>query len=241
MTALGLVEGVGRTRFRDAMDNKNAYPLDDRIGLQMIGENRSRYTNVFAQNTARLYAEMTEESAVETLKQLLSIDLDKVSLSQVGQAVSTLYALQPLEAEQYSALAEQAKAAMIEAGEACESGNGTGFLAQRLEALDADPNRDAIIKAAIKGKLEGVESGVPTKSVLYVGNDGTGVPGLNKELAPEGKNGGKAKTFEAKIGCTFRQDYSEDGLPILNHGDVKRAEGTTKYEIVNSSLHVECK
>jgi hypothetical protein len=134
-----------------------------------------------------------------------------------------------LEAEQYSALAERAKAAMIEVGEVSERGNGTGFLAQRLEALDADPNRDSIIKAAIEGKLEGVESGVPQKSVLYVGNDGTGVPGLANELAPEGKNGGKSKTFEAKIGCTFRQDYSEDGLPILNNGDVKRAEGTTKY------------
>jgi hypothetical protein len=229
MTAMGLIEGVGRTRYRDVVANKNAYPLDDKIGLQIVGGNRSRYTNVLSQNAARLYAELTEESAVETLRQLLFIDLEKASLSQIGQAVSSRYALQPMEAEAYSALADkQAKAAMIEANEACESGNGAGFLSQRLEALDGDPDRDAIIEAAIKGKLEGVESDVPAKSVLYVLADGTGVPGRAKELSPEGKNGDKAKTFEAKIGCSFRQEFSEEGLPILDNGDIKRVPDTTK-------------
>ena len=156
--------------------------------------------------------------------------MEKASLSQIGQAVSSRYALQPMEAKAYSALADkQAKAAMIEANEACESGNGAGFLSQRLEALDGDPDRDAIIEAAIKGKLEGVESDVPAKSVLYVLADGTGVPGRAKELSPEGKNGDKAKTFEAKIGCSFRQEFSEEGLPILDNGDIKRVPDTTKY------------
>jgi len=50
-----------------------------------------------------------------------------------------------------------------------------------------------------------------------------------KELAPEGKNGGAAKTFEAKIGCSFQQDFSEEGLPILNNGDINRVQNTTKY------------
>ena len=68
MTAMGLIEGVGRTRYRDVVANKNAYPLDDKIGLQIVGGNRSRYTNVLSQNAARLYAELTEESAVETLR-----------------------------------------------------------------------------------------------------------------------------------------------------------------------------
>ena len=226
---MGLIEGVGRTRYRDDVDNRNAFPLDDKIGLQIIGENRSRYTSVFAQNAALLYAELTEESAVETLNQLLFIDIEKASLSQIGQAVSLRYALPPIEAEPYSDLLAQAKAAMHEAGESCESGNREGFLAQRLDSLDADPDRDSIIKAAINGSLEGVESGKPTKSVLYVLTDGTGVPGLAKELSPEGKNGDNAKTFEAKIGCSFRQEFSEEGLPVLKNGDIERVPDTTKY------------
>ena len=123
----------------------------------------------------------------------------------------------------------QAKAAAPEAGEACDSAGGKGFLEQRLDALDADPDRDSIIKAAIDGKLEGVESGEPMKFVLYASPDGTGVPGLAKELAPEGKDGDIAKTFEVKIGCSFRQGFSGEGLPILKHGDIERLPGTTAY------------
>ena len=96
MTAMGPIWGVGRARFRDDVYNRYVYPLDDKIGLQIIGGNRSRYTAVFAQNAARLYAEQTEESAVETLERLLFIGIEKTSLSQIGQAVSLSYALQPL-------------------------------------------------------------------------------------------------------------------------------------------------
>jgi len=67
MTALGLIEGVARTMYRDDAFNGSEYPLDNEIELLIINDNRSRYTRLFAYNTAKLYAELTEDEAATTL------------------------------------------------------------------------------------------------------------------------------------------------------------------------------
>lgn len=53
--------------------------------------------------------------------------------------------------------------------------------------------------------------------VLYVGNDGTGVPSRPEELAgrPGKQPDGTARTREAKLGCVFTQTTTDkDGLPM---------------------------
>jgi hypothetical protein len=62
------------------------------------------------------------------------------------------------------------------------------------------------------------EKVVPIKPVprMYVSMDGTGVPVVKKETADRrGKDGGAAKTREAKLGCIFTQTgVDKEGRPI---------------------------
>lgn len=59
---------------------------------------------------------------------------------------------------------------------------------------------------------------IPIKAVprLYVSMDGTGVPVVKKETTDRrGKDGGQAKTREAKLGCIFTQtSLDQQGRPI---------------------------
>jgi hypothetical protein len=229
MTSMGLIEGVKRTLYRDDISNEHAYPLDDKINLQIIEGNRSRYTHVFSHNAAQLYAKLTEEEAVATLEQLLCIDIEKASLATVAQAVAKDYISTKQETMEELSLTELETNAAFEGHQSCEN-DGEGIsLAQRLQELDARSDRDKVIQDALDGKLEGVECGAASKSVIYASTDGTGVPGLKKELSANGKNDGGAKTFEAKIGCVFRQSFSEGCLPILSGGEIYRIPAATKY------------
>jgi len=115
------------------------------------------------------------------------------------------------------------------AGQLCANAVAEGFLAEKLRELDTNPDRDTIIQAAIDGRLLGVECAQTEQSTLYLLADGTGVPGLRRELSDKGKDGGKAGTFEAKIGCVFRQGFTADGAPVLDGGNIVRMSGTTKY------------
>jgi hypothetical protein len=67
---------------------------------------------------------------------------------------------------------------------------------------------------------------IPIKAVprLYVSMDGTGVPVVKKETADRrGKDGGQAKTREAKLGCIFTQtSLDQEGRPV-------RDEQSTSY------------
>jgi hypothetical protein len=67
---------------------------------------------------------------------------------------------------------------------------------------------------------------IPIKAVhrLYVSMDGTGVPVVKRETADRrGKDGGQAKTREAKLGCIFTQTtIDKEGRPI-------RDEQSTSY------------
>jgi hypothetical protein len=67
---------------------------------------------------------------------------------------------------------------------------------------------------------------IPIKPVprLYISMDGTGVPVVKRETADRpGKDGGQAKTREAKLGCIFTQTSTDkEGRPI-------RDEQSTSY------------
>jgi hypothetical protein len=56
----------------------------------------------------------------------------------------------------------------------CENMAEEGFLAEKLRELDARPDRDAIIQAAVDGKLDGVEGGETAQAAMYLLSDGTG-------------------------------------------------------------------
>jgi len=75
-------------------------------------------------------------------------------------------------------------------------------------------------KAALSEKV------IPIKAVprMYVSMDGTGVPVVKRETADRrGKDGGQAKTREAKLGCIFTQTgVDKEGRPI-------RDEQSTSY------------
>jgi len=70
------------------------------------------------------------------------------------------------------------------------------------------------------------EKVIPIKAIprMYVSMDGTGVPVVKKETADRrGKDGGQAKTREAKLGCIFTQvGVDKEGRPI-------RDEQSTSY------------
>jgi len=91
MTALGLVEGVSRTLYRDDAFKESIYPLDDKIGLLNINGSRSRYTQVFAYNAAKLYAELTEVDAASTINAMLGIEINKTQVAEIAQAVAENY------------------------------------------------------------------------------------------------------------------------------------------------------
>lgn len=217
--------------YRDDAFNESEYPLDDKIGLLNIDENRSRYTQVFAWNAAKLYAELTEDDAASTLKALLGIEIDKTQVAKVAQAVAENY----VKSADVGVPKGQAdiegpeEAAEDTEGQPCANVAAEGFLAEKLRELDARPDRDALIQAAIDGRLDGAEGAQTTLAALYLSSDGTGVPGLRRELSDKGKDGGKAGTFEAKIGCAFRQGFTANGAPVLDDGNIVRLPDTTKY------------
>ena len=70
------------------------------------------------------------------------------------------------------------------------------------------------------------EKVIPIRAVprMYISMDGTGVPVVKKETADRrGKDGGQAKTREAKLGCIFTQtSVDKEGHPI-------RDEQSTSY------------
>jgi hypothetical protein len=110
-------------------------------------------------------------------------------------------------------------------------GHEPGFIEKRMLKIDTSPDRDAIIEKALSGDVEGVEREhmEPDQRAAYCLADGTGISGLPRELSDKGKNGGPAKTFEAKIGAFFTQGFDSDGFPMLANGSVYRDPNSTRY------------
>ena len=218
MSRLGVIDGVRRTYFWDDVGQQRSIPLDAKIGLVQIGGNPSRYTPGFGAMAAYLYAMMTEDDVIMTLKQLCGVEIEKASLARLVQTVGEPY------------LPKQTEAVAPD-NPTHETMRPSGILEQRIKAIEERPDCDRIIQDAVDGKIEGVGSSGPAKmTVIYGMSDGTGVPGLKRELSGHGKNGGNAHTFEAKVGAVFKQEFCVDGLPVLNkNGDIFRIPGTTQY------------
>jgi len=162
---------------------------------------------------------------------MLGIEIDKTQVAKVAQAVAENY-IQPIEIDEAAERTDtESPEETAEDMDVQPIANvaAEGFLSKTLRELEAKPDRDSIIQTAIDGKLDGAEGAEVTKTVLYFSADGTGVPGLARELSDKGKNGGKASTFEAKIGCSFRQGFAENSKPVLEGGKVLRIPETTKY------------
>jgi len=108
---------------------------------------------------------------------------------------------------------------------------GGNILETRVNQLndsDTKDETDKIIQAALKNGPDGVfheDYNGPKIKVMYIMSDGTGVPGISRELAGvRGKQSdGSAKTFEAKIGTVFIVEYTADGKPLLTeNGEIFR-------------------
>jgi len=123
---------------------------------------------------------------------MLGIEIDKTLVAKVGQAVAESY-IKPVDisvTEGQTDTEDQDAANEVIDSQSCANVTAEGFLAEKLRELDARSDRDAIIQAAINGKIDGVEGAEATLSALYLSADGTGVPGLRRELSDNGKNGG---------------------------------------------------
>lgn len=220
MTALGDIKEVNRTRYHDDIDHVNVYPLDEKIGLLVIGERYSKYTSNFAHLAAEFYARMPERDALDLLEKTLDIEIKQATLTSIGAAIAEPY----LPAK---------SAGVAKADETAERRptDEAHFIEERIQAIDASPDRDAIILKALEEGAEGTarRRTEQDKTVTYVEADGTGVSGLPQELSDKGKNGGPAKTFETKIGILFNQSFDSGGLPLTNNDRIFREANSTQY------------
>ena len=211
MTALGIIESVGRPLYRDEIERVSAYPLDEKIELLIINGRYSRYTSNFAYLAAEYYARMPERDALALLEKTLNIELELDSLTSIGVAVAQPY----LPKLNNDAEDKEEEAKVTEETPEYEP----NFIEKRMQAIDASPDREVILLKALEEGAEGTERKRTDsdQSVTYVEADGTGISGLPRELSDKGKNGGPAKTFEAKIGVMFGQSFDSNGFPLLDN------------------------
>ena len=218
-----MVESVARTLYIDESRYETVYPLDEKLGLIDINDTKSRYTQRFAHILVELVAEMPVKRAVEILDMVSEFKLGIASIPDIVAGIGNKY-LPEMDAKSDLPVSSQ----VIPQQE-------KGFVRKKIEEIESNPDKDEIIKAAVEksGNPDtGVtKSNVAENTVFYVSCDGTGVSGIKKEL--EGKKGkqsdGSAKTFEAKIGVCFKQDFDGNGNPLLNNGDIFRQNESTKY------------
>ena len=219
MTTLGLIEGVERTLYRDEVEQIYVYPIDEKIELLRISGRYSRYTGNFGHLAGDYYARLPERDVLTLLQKTLGIDLEKDSLAAIGEAVAKPYLPSHFDEKAEDGTKQQNVA------------QEPGFIEKRIQEIELSPDRDAIIleavrKGAVGNEIEHIDD---AKVAAYVLADGTGVSGLPTELSDKGKNGGPAKTFEAKIGVTFTQNFDANGLPLLENGSIHRNPGSTRY------------
>jgi hypothetical protein len=161
---------------------------------------------------------MPERRALDLLNKTLNIKLEQDSLRRIGAAVAQPYL--------YKLYKKVDKTEILE-----RAANKSNFVEMRMQEIDVSPDRDAILLKALKEGVEGIERKRTESdlSAIYVESDGTGVSGLPKELSDKGKNGGPAKTFEAKIGVMFSQSFDSNGLPLLKNSQIFRESDSTQY------------
>ncbi len=218
-----MVESVARTLYIDESEYETVYPLDEKLGLIDINDTKSRYTQRFAHILVELVAEMPEKRAVEILDLVSEFKLGIASIPDIVASIGDKY-LPKMDADSDIAVSAE----VIPQQE-------KDFVRKKIEEIESNPDRDEIIKAAVEKSgnpdIGITKSNVAENTVFYVSCDGTGVPGIRKEL--EGKKGkqsdGSAKTFEAKIGVSFKQDFDGNGNPLLINGGIFRRSDSNKY------------
>ena len=86
---------------------------------------------------------------------------------------------------------------------------------------------------------------IPIKAVprLYVSMDGTGVPVVKRETADRrGKDGGQAKTREAKLGCIFTQTgLDKEGRPMRDEQSTSYIGAIETADVFAMRLYKEAK
>ena len=213
-----------RMLYADKTGHETVYPLDKKIGLICTKDVRMRYTQRFSDLFARLVVEMPERRANEILEMLIGYKVGLASTPVIMSAIGEIYN------------AETDTGENVTAGDRDgHPGGGIGFLAETMAQINGHKDKDKIIPAAVMKADNPVESAKNNNKASltahYICCDGTGVPGIKKEL--EGVKGrqcdGSAKTFEAKLGVSFKQDFDRNGKPLLKNGEIFRREGDTKY------------
>jgi hypothetical protein len=93
-------------------------------------------------------------------------------------------------------------------------------------------------RAAMAGKLRSME---PPAPVQYIAVDGTGVPVRPSEAAGRvGKQGGQAKTREAKLGCIFTQSgVDSEGCPVRDPSSSSYVAAIEPAEAFGARLYAE--
>jgi hypothetical protein len=76
---------------------------------------------------------------------------------------------------------------------------------------------------------------------MYVGMDGSGVPVVKKEaVGRAGKDGGQAKSREAKLGCVFTQSgVDAEGWPVRDEGSTSYAGAIEAAEVFGWRIYQE--
>ncbi len=218
-----MVESVARTLYIDESRYETVYPLDEKLGLIDIKDTKSRYTQRFAHILVELVAEMPGKRAVEILYLVSESKLGIASIPDIVAGISDKY-LPEMDADNDIAVSAQVIPQQQK-----------DFVRKKIEEIESNPDKDELIKDAVEKSCnpdKGIKrSSAAENTVFYVSCDGTGVPGIRKEL--DGKKGrqsdGSAKTFEAKIGVCFKQDFDGNGNPLLSNGEIYRRKDGNKY------------
>jgi len=191
--------------FIDLVDHEVA------LGDGAVETQTVKCTHNAAASIALVCSESPYEQAAQILSQLAGLDLTLMTEFRVTDCVGSEFV------KDVPAVIEPDKIEKV------TEKIGGNILGARIDQVNNSSDRDEVIRMALSDRPDGVlykEYSGPTIKVMYALCDGTGVPGLHKELCGvKGKQpDGSAKTFEAKIGAVFTVEYTEDGKPLLTEG-----------------------
>jgi hypothetical protein len=178
-----------------------------------------------AEKIACVCSDIPFRKATQTLSWIAGIDVDEMTALRATNYIAERFVEKP-----------PVEIAVAEIEKATEK-TKDNILKIRVNQLISHENgdeRDRIVQLAIKNGPEGVyykDYEGPKIKVMFLGDDGTGVPGIRKELAGvKGKQAdGSAKTFEAKIGVAFIVEYTADGRPLLKENGELYRDREVKY------------
>jgi len=114
------------------------YPLDEKLGLIGIRNTESRYTQRFAHILTELAAEMPMDRTADMLCQICELKLGTASIPDILDSIGAIY-LPETSTDSSAAISEQ---------ELPQQQNN--FIGKKIEEIEANPDKDEIIKAAVE-------------------------------------------------------------------------------------------